>query len=94
MAVFDDTIINDLFINHHKGIAQALDTMSIEGLGFKVVGHGKDIKPGDTYIAERNVGLKVLTCKENNQDRGWIVPVESAYSYDTGECIKIEFLID
>ena len=46
------------------------------------------IQPGDTYLAERNTGPKLLTCEAVNE-RGWIRPVEMEYSYDTWECIKV-----
>jgi len=83
-----DHNINPLFLGRHPGFKQALETGEIEGVPFKIL--DGDIEPGDTYIAERNVGLKVLTCRKNNREMGWIEPVEPAYSYDTGECLRIE----
>lgn len=47
----------------------------------------EEIKPGDKYMAERNTGPYILTCRQV-QD-GYIVPVETAYCYDLYECIKI-----
>ena len=87
-----DHNINPIFLSAHPGVREAVATGLIEGVPFRLL--GGEIAPGDTYIAERNVGLRLLTCKENNHERGWIVPVENAYPYDTGECIKIELLID
>lgn len=46
-----------------------------------------EIKPDDLYIAERNTGVKLLTCREIG-DR-CIVPKEVAYSFDTWECAKV-----
>jgi hypothetical protein len=46
------------------------------------------IQPGDLYLAERNTGPQLLTCKYVHP-RNWIVPIENAYSYDTWECVKI-----
>src|SRR4051794_32512928 len=86
----DGFYFNTLYIQTHKGVRDALESGKIEGVSFKVTGHGTDIQPGDTYIAERSDGLKLLTCKKNDWDNGWITPVEMAYSYDTGECIRIE----
>lgn len=50
-----------------------------------------DIQPGDQYIAERNTGPKLLTCKYVDP-RNWIVPTNtpSAYSYDVWECFKVK----
>ena len=80
------------FLNAHPGLKAALESGEIEDVPFRLL--PGDIEPGDTYIAERNVGLQLLTCKSNNRKGGWINPVEVAYSYDTGECIKIELLIE
>ncbi len=46
------------------------------------------IKPGDTYLAERNTGPHLLTCKFVDP-RHWIEAVEDAYPYNTWDCIKI-----
>jgi hypothetical protein len=45
------------------------------------------ISPGDSYCAERNTGLKLLTCDRLGD--GCIFPVELAYAFDTGECVKV-----
>lgn len=49
------------------------------------------IEEGDTYIAGRNTGPQILTCRKNCDgfDEGWIQPEENAYSYDTWECRKV-----
>jgi len=82
---------NPLYLAAHPGINKAITSGEIEGVPFNVL--DGDILPGDTYIAERNSGLKLLTCRENNHEQGWIVPVESAYVYDTVECIRIELQV-
>lgn len=80
------------FLDRHRGLKEALETGKIEGVSFRLL--PGVIGPGDTYIAERNQGLKLLTCKFHNETGGWVTAVEPSYSYDTGECIKIELLID
>ena len=84
--------LSRLFLDRHPGISTALATGKIEGVPFRVL--DGDILPGDTYIAERNTGLRLLTCRQNNKDRGWVVPVGPEYLYDTGECFRIELLIE
>lgn len=56
-------------------------------MGFKVYPND-DIKPGDSYIAMRNTGLRLLTCKEVRS--GFVVPTEPEYPYDLWECVKVE----
>lgn len=80
------------YLNAHPGIKAALESGEVEGVPFRLV--DGEIEAGDTYIAERNVGLKLLTCRENVKDQRFICPVENAYAYDTGECIKIELVLD
>ena len=58
--------------------------------GLLITGTGYDIRQGDYYIALRNTGPKLLTCREVDK-RGWVVPVELAYCYDTYECLKVKF---
>jgi hypothetical protein len=62
---------------------------SIRALGFIPL-PDEEIRPGDSYCAERNTGLKLLTCKEHNHTQGFITPTENAYCYDTHECIKVK----
>lgn len=49
---------------------------------------GRDLRPGDLFLAERNTGPKLLTCRHVDE-RGWVMAVESAYSYDVWECRKV-----
>ncbi len=48
------------------------------------------IAVGDTYLAENNSGPKILKCAEVHP-RGWFraTVFPRAYSYNTGDCIKI-----
>lgn len=39
------------------------DTIEFEGVAL-IVDLDAEIKPGDTYLAKRNTGWKLLTCKE------------------------------
>lgn len=51
------------------------------------LGWGTPIRPGDMYLAKRNTGIHLLTCKSVGE--GFVVPVENAYSYDFNECVLI-----
>ena len=73
----------------YKKALRAGEIVEIEGLKFRMI--PGDLQPGDTYIAERNTGPKLLTVKTVNP-RGWIQSQESAYSFDTWECVKIEWV--
>lgn len=60
----------------------------IEFEGSKVlVDCQQEIKPGDLYLAERNTGLKLLTCAEVKN--GCIFNKEGEYPYDLYECKKV-----
>lgn len=52
------------------------------------------IQPGDTYLAERNTGPKLLTClsvvNNNFGEPSYIVPKEFAYCYNAWHCVKVE----
>ena len=48
------------------------------------------IAPGDLYLAKKNTGWKLLTCKSFHK-AGFIVPEESGqYCYDLCDCHKVE----
>ncbi|MBI4120776.1 MAG: hypothetical protein HY457_00770 [Parcubacteria group bacterium] len=49
-----------------------------------------NIQVGDLYVAERNTGPKLLTCKSVNEEGGWIIATTLNYPYDIGECVKVE----
>lgn len=63
--------------------------LSIELEGAKITADGSlAIQPGDTYIAKRNTGWKLLTCVSVDP-RHWIQPKENAYCFDTWEAFKV-----
>jgi len=46
------------------------------------------IKPGDLYLAKKNTGPHLLTCRENNGS--FIVPEEkNVYWFNVCDCVKI-----
>lgn len=47
------------------------------------------LKPGDTYMAVRNTGWKLLTCATVNANQKYVVPEENAYCFDTWECYRV-----
>lgn len=76
-----------------KQMRAVIDALEFEGVKFKVTGTGDDIQAGDTYLAERNTGVRLLTCRSVPMHLDCIFPVENAYAYDTKECVKIELAI-
>lgn len=82
----------EVWLDARPGIKTALESGEIEGIPFRVL--EGDIEAGDTYIAERRGGMRLLTCRENNKEQRWIVPVEQAYTYNTGDCVRIELILD
>jgi hypothetical protein len=85
---------NTVYLNAHQGMKKAMETGEFEGIPFRLL--GRPLQEGDTYLAERNseVGLVLLTCRKNDVENRWVEPVESAYFYNTGECIGIELLFN
>jgi len=69
---------------------RAGEVVEIEGVRFRAI--EGEIQPGDWYVAERNTGPHLLTCRENDKENRWIVPVEEKYSFDTGECVRVEMV--
>jgi len=67
--------------------SEAIKELDLEGAKI-TVDYSQEIKPGDTYIAQRNTGLKLLTCEYVHSNH-WIAPKENAYAYDTWECGKV-----
>lgn len=55
--------------------------------GVTLVHDPSPLKPGDVYLAERNVGPQLLTVRVINI--GAVFPVEQAYPYDLHECAKV-----
>lgn len=80
------------YLFSHPEMAKALETGMVEGVPFRLL--DGEIEEGDSYLAERNTGLHLLTCRKNDKFKQWIEPVQHAYIYDTPECIRIELLID
>lgn len=60
-----------------------------EGVDLEV-SSGLYIEHGDVYLAKRNTGWKILTCKSHDREKGFIIPEESEYPYNTYECYRIE----
>ena len=48
------------------------------------------IKPGDWYWAQRNRPPRILQCRANNDEHGWLVATTSAYPYNTAECFRLK----
>lgn len=68
-------------------------TVEVEGVPFRVVAPGRELKPGDTYVAERNTGPVLLTVERIGRKLGCIIARERlAYPYDIGECYKVELV--
>ena len=65
----------------------ALITIQLEGTTI-TADYNIAIQQGDTYIAKRNTGWKLLTCAFVDT-RHWIESKENEYSYDTWECAKV-----
>ncbi len=63
------------------------DSVMFEGVELKL--DDTPIKPGDLYLAERNTGPKLLTCREVSSQFQCIHPIEIGYSFDTWECRKV-----
>lgn len=71
-------------------LTEVLAKKEFEGVSFSWQ-DGTQIKPGDSYLAERNTGVKLLTCKQHNRNYGYLISEENAYPYDTRECVKVIF---
>lgn len=60
---------------------------SFEFEGTTLLLSDEPIRVGDTYIAGRNTGPHLLTCRSVHET--FICSVENAYAFDTCECRKI-----
>jgi len=49
--------------------------------------YGEAIQPGDLYLAMRNTGPKLLTCRELG--KACVFPTNWDYPYDFSECVKV-----
>lgn len=61
-----------------------------------IILNGKEIKldnnpirKGDTYLAERDTGIKILIAKEIDEKNNTIVPHNSEYCYYIQECRRV-----
>ena len=57
---------------------------------------GQLLEPGDLYVAEKNTGPQLLTCKEvkltipDGRFVAWVVPEEeAAYCFDFWDCVGV-----
>jgi hypothetical protein len=87
------------------GALRAGETVELEGVLFRQ--RDGAIEPGDFYVAERNTPAQLLTAREfviwngpdlpvsetpTSEGSSWVQPVERAYPYDTGECVRVEMI--
>ncbi len=49
---------------------------------------GEPVRPGDTYLAQRNTGPKLLTC--NYLAEACVYATTPAYPYDFSECVLVK----
>ena len=68
--------------------------------GVRLEAEDGPLRIGDTYLAERNSGPKLLTVKQvhGHWDGLYLVPtyvesVENEYPYDYHECVKVKICI-
>ena len=47
------------------------------------------LHPGDLYMARRNTGWHLLTCRTVQVSQHFVVPMEVAYCFDTWECYRV-----
>lgn len=71
-----------------KFYLQNTNIVNIEGVNIEFSDEPPTQK-GDIYVAERNVGPKLLTVRSIDKINGIVHPQEMAYSYDIRECRKI-----
>lgn len=73
-------------------ILRADGVAEFEGMTLRMVGDSDSLQPGDTYVAERNTGPKLLTVREIKMNA--VFPVEqNVYPYDLWECVKVEIVL-
>ena len=66
-----------------------INKTEVEFEGMTLVLSSEPIREGDTYLAERNTGPKLLTAKNINGAGRCIHAKENAYSFDLCECKKV-----
>jgi len=47
------------------------------------------IKQSELYMAKRNTGWKLLTCREYNKETEVVFPKEDGYAFDSWECHRV-----
>lgn len=67
---------------------QESNFVTIEGVIFEF-SQERPTSPGETYIAERNGGPKLLTVDYIDHKNGIVFPKELAYPYNLNECRKV-----
>lgn len=93
----------------YSGILNRLrdgETVEFEGAKLRMIPgkeNGAALEPGDSYIAERNSGPKLLTVsyvvdhdyaqRFGLKFSGWVVPTEVMYSFDFHECVGVEIIL-
>jgi hypothetical protein len=86
-------------MREYKSLKVLLDggVLNLEGINLRM--KPGSIEPGDLYVAERNTGPQLLTCKDLHYvkwDDGtmrvsWINPTTTMdYPYDWWECVRVE----
>lgn len=66
------------------------EVIELEGLKFRMSGDG-EVNEGDLYIAGRNTGPHLMTCKRVDKKIGCIYStVVHDYPFDIHECVKVE----
>lgn len=78
-------------MNHplaHREFDESPFTLDVDGV-LMLVSHAP-INPGDLYVAKRNTGWHILTCRETDMNLRCVFPVEPEYPYDLPECLRIE----
>ncbi len=77
---------------NHPNAFRHFDTepFDIDADGLVLTVSHKDIEPGDTYVAKRNTGWHLLTCRAVDMGLGCVYNNEGAYPYDLRECLTVE----
>ncbi|MDB5162988.1 MAG: hypothetical protein JWN28_595 [Candidatus Saccharibacteria bacterium] len=65
------------------------ETVEIENTGIFVKQIPGELQPDDDYVGARNT---VNLLSVDRIEQGWVVPREAGYSFDLGECVKVEIV--
>ena len=66
---------------------RAGEPAEVEGVIVKMDGDGT-VSAGDSYVAERNTGPKLLIAERIDVENGFIIPTSLAYCFSIKECVK------